>query len=146
MIAAIVGSRDFNDYDKLCKFIYKTCIDENYSIREIVSGGARGADKLGEQFAKNYNLSLKIYEADWQKYGRRAGFVRKSVNPFGGDLCFGWLGSLRLYLYKPLGCVSTLWNWMPAGKDITMHYQKVLKMPEAQAGLLYLRQLQETHP
>ena len=41
MIAAIVGSRDFNDYDKLCKFIYKTCIDENYSIREIVSGGAR---------------------------------------------------------------------------------------------------------
>ena len=72
--------------------------------------------------------------------------LRKSVNPFGGDLCFGWLGSLRLYLYKPLGCVSTLWNWMPAGKDITMHYQKVLKMPEAQAGLLYLRQLQETHP
>ena len=58
MIAAIVGSRDFNDYDKLCKFIYKTCIDENYSIREIVSGGARGADKLGEQFAKNYNLSF----------------------------------------------------------------------------------------
>ena len=57
--------------------------------------------------------------------------LRKSVNPFGGDLCFGWLGSLRLYLYKPLGCVSTLWNWMPAGKDITMHYQKVLKMPES---------------
>ena len=57
--------------------------------------------------------------------------LRKSVNPFGGDLCFGWLGSLRLYLYKPLGCVSTLWKWMPAGKDITMHYQKVLKMPES---------------
>lgn len=36
--------------------------------------------------------------------------LRKSVNPFGGDLCFGWLGSLRLYLYKPLGCVSTLGN------------------------------------
>mgnify|MGYP000675257934 FL=1 len=43
--------------------------------------------------------------------------LRKSVNPFGGDLCFGWLGSLRLYLYKPLGCVSTLWKWMPAGKQ-----------------------------
>ena len=56
--------------------------------------------------------------------------LRKSVNPFGGDLCFGWLGSLRLYLYKPLGCVSTLWKWMPAGKDITMHYQKVLSMLE----------------
>ena len=46
--------------------------------------------------------------------------LRKSVNPFGGDLCFGWLGSLRLYLYKPLGCVSTFWKWMPAGKDILL--------------------------
>ena len=41
----------------------------------------------------------------------------KSVSPFGGDLCFGWLGSPRLYLYKPLGCVSALWKWIPAGKD-----------------------------
>ncbi len=54
--------------------------------------------------------------------------LRKSVSPFGGDLCFGWLGSPRLYLYKPLGCVSALWNWMPDGKDKTMHYQKVLRM------------------
>ena len=58
MIAAIVGTRDFNDYNKLCNFIYKTCIDENYSITEVVSGGARGADKLGELFANNYNLLL----------------------------------------------------------------------------------------
>ena len=55
----------------------------------------------------------------------------KSVSPFGGDLCFGWLGSLRLYLYKPLGCVSAFWKWMPAGKDKTMQYQKVLKMLES---------------
>ena len=60
--------------------------------------------------------------------------LRKSVNPFGGDLCFGWLGSLRLYLYKPLGCVSTLWKWMPAGKDITMHYHKSQGMKQLMAG------------
>ena len=57
--------------------------------------------------------------------------LKKSVSPFGGDLCFGWLGSLRLYLYKPLGCVSAFWNWMPAGKDKTMKQQKVLMMPES---------------
>ncbi len=55
----------------------------------------------------------------------------KSVSPFGGDLCFGWLGSLRLYLYKPLGCVSAFWKWIPARKDNIMHYQKVLKMLES---------------
>ena len=51
--------------------------------------------------------------------------LRKSVNPFGGDLCFGWLGSLRLYLYKPLGCVSAFWKWMPAGKDVSHALQKI---------------------
>ena len=55
----------------------------------------------------------------------------KSVSPFGGDLCFGWLGSLWLYLYKPLGCVSAFWKWIPARKDNIMHYQKVLKMLES---------------
>lgn len=56
--------------------------------------------------------------------------LRKSVSPFGGDLCFGWLGSPRLYLYKPLGCVSAFWKWMPAGKDKHMQYRKVLQMLE----------------
>ena len=64
----------------------------------------------------------------WEPAFRLAKPLRKSVSPFGGDLCFGWLGSPRLYLYKPLGCVSAFWNWMPAGKDKTMHYQKVLRM------------------
>jgi len=56
--------------------------------------------------------------------------LRKSVSPFGGDLCFGWLGSPRLYLYKPLGCVSGFWKWMPAGKDKNMQDQKALKKLE----------------
>ena len=51
--------------------------------------------------------------------------LRKSVCPFGGDLWFGWLGSLRLYLYKPLGCVSAFWKWMPAGKDVYYALQKI---------------------
>ena len=67
----------------------------------------------------------------WEPAFRLVKPLRKSVNPFGGDLCFGWLGSLRLYLYKPLGCVSTLWKWMPARKDKTMQYQKVFEMPES---------------
>ena len=66
----------------------------------------------------------------WEPAFRLAKPLRKSVSPFGGDLCFGWLGSPRLYLYKPLGCVSAFWKWMPAGKDKTMQYQKVLKMLE----------------
>ena len=80
-----------NPYDYDYSEVYDIIgIDENYSIREIVSGGARGADKLGEQFAKNYNLSLKVYEADWQKYGRRAGFVRNVDIIKYCDICFAF--------------------------------------------------------
>ena len=67
----------------------------------------------------------------WEPAFRLAKPLRKSVSPFGGDLCFGWLGSPRLYLYKPLGCVSAFWKWIPARKDKTMQYQKVLKMLES---------------
>ena len=67
----------------------------------------------------------------WELAFRLVKPLRKSVSPFGGDLCFGWLGSPRLYLYKPLGCVSALWKWIPAGKDKTMKYQKVLMMLES---------------
>ncbi len=66
--------------------------------------------------------------------------LRKSVSPFGGDLCFGWLGSPGLYLYKPLGCVSTSWKWMPAGKDkkcITKKYPRCLTASlTSQSGLM----------
>ena len=67
----------------------------------------------------------------WELAFRLVKPLRKSVSPFGGDLCFGWLGSPRLYLYKPPGCVSALWKWIPAGKDKTMKYQKVLMMLES---------------
>ncbi|MBP1743646.1 MAG: Phi18:3 [Firmicutes bacterium] len=43
---------------------------------EIVSGGARGADRLGEAFAQERNYKLKIFRADWERLGKIAGFVR----------------------------------------------------------------------
>jgi hypothetical protein len=43
---------------------------------EIISGHARGADSLGEQFAKEFKLNLKIFPANWEKYGRGAGPIR----------------------------------------------------------------------
>lgn len=39
---------------------------------EIVSGGARGADRLGEKYAKENNYKVKKFIPDWEK-GRSAG-------------------------------------------------------------------------
>lgn len=45
-------------------------------ITEIVSGGARGADAMAESYAKAHGFPCTVYPADWEKHGRKAGFLR----------------------------------------------------------------------
>ena len=47
-----------------------------YSIDEIVSGTARGVDRLGEKWAKDNGVKLTRMPADWDEYGKRAGYLR----------------------------------------------------------------------
>ena len=71
---AIVGSRSFNDYEKLVAEIedeYGEC-----EIETIISGGAKGADSLGACFAKENAIPLVEHKAEWDKYGKSAGFRR----------------------------------------------------------------------
>ena len=72
----IAGTRDFNDYALLKKDVDYFLQDFNPSKIEIVSGNARGADKLGERYAKEHNLPVKLFPANWDKYGKRAGYLR----------------------------------------------------------------------
>lgn len=71
---AVIGSRSFNDYSLLSKNLnYMFKFD---MIKSIVSGGAKGADSLGERYAIENNIPTKIFYPDWNKYGKRAGFLR----------------------------------------------------------------------
>lgn len=74
----IAGSRDFNDFELLDKAVKHYL--KQYGLHrqdiEVVSGGARGADKLGEQFANKYSIKLTIFPADWNTYGKSAGYIR----------------------------------------------------------------------
>lgn len=74
MKCIIAGGRDFNDYATLqsvCDKIFK-----NTKPDEIVSGTARGADSLGELYAKNKKIEVKRFPADWNLHGMRAGIIR----------------------------------------------------------------------
>lgn len=77
MKLAVVGSRDFNDYELLKSEIDK--IKNILNIDTIVSGGARGADTLAERYANEYNLGKLIFLPEWEKYGKRAGFIRNTI-------------------------------------------------------------------
>lgn len=73
---AIVGSRSFNNYELLKKEINNFISENDFSINQIISGGARGADNLGEKYAKELNIETQIFYPDWNKYGKKAGFIR----------------------------------------------------------------------
>lgn len=75
----IAGGRNFNNYDYLKKEAsdFITEIKTNQSI-QIVSGGAKGVDALGELFAKEQGFEVVVFPANWSKYGRSAGPQRNA--------------------------------------------------------------------
>lgn len=86
MKVVIAGSRAFYDYTKLKKVCDHLLQNFKKEDLEIVSGGARGADKLGETYAKERGISLSVFPADWDKYGKRAGFIRNEQMAKYGDI------------------------------------------------------------
>ena len=79
MIRVIVaGSRTFTNYEFVEKMLKKYFKEHNIhkSDVEIISGTARGADQLGEQFAEKYGLKLTKFPADWNNLGKKAGIIR----------------------------------------------------------------------
>ena len=75
----IAGSREFNNYNLLktsIKDILKNTSFEGINKIKIISGTARGADQLGERFAKQFKLEVVKFPANWDVYGKRAGYIR----------------------------------------------------------------------
>ena len=74
MKLAIVGSRTFNDYDLFVKkLMYYVAIE---TIDLIISGGAIGTDSLAKEFTVHFNMPYLEFPAEWDKYGKSAGYRR----------------------------------------------------------------------
>lgn len=69
----IAGSREFTDYARLK---YEMSKIVSFNVTQIVSGGARGADTLGERYAKEHGIPFVVFKADWDTHGRSAGYKR----------------------------------------------------------------------
>jgi len=78
MRVIIAGGRDFNDYTKLKEYCNHSFQNIDKSNIEIISGTCSGADLLGEQYASDLNLKIKKFPANWDKFGKGAGFKRNT--------------------------------------------------------------------
>jgi hypothetical protein len=95
---AIIGSRSFADYPAFCEalapFNDNQC--HGWPWTEVISGGARGVDTLAARWATEHNLKLTELRADWDRHGKRAGFLRNADIIAGANMVIAfWDGSSK---------------------------------------------------
>lgn len=78
-VVAVVGNRKFDDraYMRACLAIV---LRDNAAITSAISGGQKGADKLGEEVIEELGIKFDRHiEADWGRYGNAAGPIRNRL-------------------------------------------------------------------
>jgi len=118
MKTIIAGSRSIVDLIHVTEAIGQC----GWNISEVVSGGARGPDKLGEIWAEKANIPIKQFIPDWDGLGKCAGFQRNSeMAEYADALIAVWDGKsngtkdmiqkarkakLKIFIYKPRPIVT----------------------------------------
>jgi hypothetical protein len=71
MRVLICGSRTWIDKAAIAADLF-----ELGPFEVVIHGGARGADRISGEVARNLGIPVKVYKADWRRYGKRAGSIR----------------------------------------------------------------------
>lgn len=107
MKIAVIGSRDFTDYNIVHDGIIESISEP---ITEIVSGGARGVDTLAKQFAEEYGIEIDEILPDYARYGRyRAPNLR------------------NITIVDKCDFVLAFWNGISPGTRNAINYAKSIK-------------------
>ncbi|KKN72637.1 hypothetical protein LCGC14_0408790 [marine sediment metagenome] len=76
MKALICGDRNWTDKETIRQYLSEL---KAAGYTEIIEGGARGADTIAKEEALKLHLSTNHFPAQWDKYGRSAGYIRNRV-------------------------------------------------------------------
>lgn len=92
MKVIIAGSRGIDNLMILHDAIRRS----TFEITEVVSGTARGVDQMGEAWANMNNVPIARFPADWNKWGKPAGYIRnKEMADYADALLAIWDGESR---------------------------------------------------
>jgi hypothetical protein len=84
MKTIIAGGRNFKPERKHIEWL--DGIIMGLPVTEVISGGALGADRFGENIALNRGIKLKLFMAHWEN-GRKAGPIRNQKMADYADAC-----------------------------------------------------------
>ncbi len=103
---AVIGSREFRYLVMVSDFVRTMPTD-----LILVSGGARGVDRMAELTAREINMSFKIYLPDWKQDGKKAGILRNKL------------------ILENCDAVIAFWDGNSKGAGYTIRRAKELKIP-----------------
>ncbi len=135
----IAGTRDFSNYELLkekCDNILSAKRKDSNIV--ILSGTAKGADRLGERYARERGFLLRRFPADWDKDGNKAGPIRNAKMADNADALIAfWDGTSRgtahmIMTAKERGLVTRVINYKTAIK--MNENQKIVEAPKYQAA------------
>jgi predicted Rossmann-fold nucleotide-binding protein len=74
MRVLVCGGRDYTDYESLGYHL--GTLRAKHSISLIIHGGQRGADTMAGTWARENNIPVQAYMAEWTRYDKAAGPIR----------------------------------------------------------------------
>jgi hypothetical protein len=78
----VAGSRTFQNYQQVCEVLN----EHRQQITQIITGGARGADRLGYRWAWKHAVTHQLFRAEWERFGKAAGVRRNHQLAQTGDV------------------------------------------------------------
>jgi hypothetical protein len=81
------GTRTFDDHAVVMRAVARGAVDE------VCHGGALGADTLAGQCAEELGKPVAVFNADWGRYGKRAGPIRNTqmLDEFDPEVVFAFV-------------------------------------------------------
>jgi hypothetical protein len=89
----ITGSRTWTNKVSIADAIRQAWVDAGKPYRvTVVHGGARGADYIADVFAKRMRFHTEKHDANWEEFGKRAGYIRnQKMVDLGADICLAFI-------------------------------------------------------
>lgn len=99
MKVIIAGGRDFTNVNVMATTLNNLQdVDHVIEIEKLtlICGMARGADLTAYKLFREVGLPIKMYPADWDQYGKQAGFIRNTQMADVADMLIAfWDGESR---------------------------------------------------
>jgi len=115
----VAGGRNFVGNDTHRKWLRLQLMNMDTDL--VLCGMAKGADLFGKSVAVDLNIAVAEYPADWNKYNRRAGYIRNKQMSENADACILFPGGIGTEMMKVLSKEKRL---------ILIEYNEELKLEQ----------------